>query len=322
MSTPASPESVIAVMERYTGTQAGYRRAHARGLVVHGRFQATPEAAKLSRAEHLQGASIPCLVRLSNAAGNPHAPDQQSVKESAVFGLGVRFQLPSGGAASWAAATIPAFPARSSDEFVALTTNLHRGKNGKPNPFRALFHLLTHRHILPVVKVLTRRRPVGSFAVESYDGVHTYYFVSAAGERKPFRYRWVPRLPLVTLTPAEVKGRGPHHLLDELRARLAKGPVVWDLVARFPEPGDPLDDATAIWPASRPTAILGSLTLERLHEDQRAVEGMVFDPTGVVPGLELSDDPLLKLRAQVYGLSYDRRSKEARAEAPPPDMGQ
>jgi catalase len=56
--------------------------------------------------------------------------------------------------------------------------------------------------------------------------------------------------------------------------------------------------------------------------DQRAVEGLVFDPTGVVPGLELSDDPLLRFRAAVYSESYRRRSQEARNEAAPSDMGQ
>jgi catalase len=62
--------------------------------------------------------------------------------------------------------------------------------------------------------------------------------------------------------------------------------------------------------------------LDRVHEDQKAVEGMVFDPANVPAGIELSDDPILRFRPLVYGVSFDRRSKETRTGAAPEDLGQ
>lgn len=112
MSSPLV-DSAVEAMEKYTGVERGYRRAHARGLVCAARFTATPALRSLTTAEHFQGAAIPALVRLSNASGSPHAPDRMSPTVGKVLGLAVRFQLPSGAVASWAAANCRrSWPAR------------------------------------------------------------------------------------------------------------------------------------------------------------------------------------------------------------------
>ena len=56
-------------------------------------------------AGHLQGNRVAVVVRLSNGAGSPYAPDLQSARHGATLGLGVEFALPSGGRATWAAPT-------------------------------------------------------------------------------------------------------------------------------------------------------------------------------------------------------------------------
>jgi catalase len=94
------------------------------------------------------------------------------------------------------------------------------------------------------------------------------------------------------------------------------------LIAVFPKESDPLDDPSAAWGPGREEIVLGHLRLERVHEDQKAVEGLVFDPTSVVPGLELSDDPILRYRALAYSESYARRAREPRTGPAPADMGQ
>lgn len=322
MTRPARPEDAISVIERVAGTRPGFRRAHARGLVVRGSFQAGPEARALTIAEHMQGAPIPCLVRFSNASGNPCAPDSNSPTEGRVLGLAIRFELPSGKAATWAGINIPAFPSRTPEEFIRFTAAQAPGRGGKPNMLRIAWHVLKHLHILASIKGLKALRPTGSLAMETYRGIHTYYFVDADGVRKPFRYQWVPRLEKESLAPEKIRSLPGQYLLNEIRARLEKGPVSWDLVAQFPEAGDPLDDASVAWPTERKAITLGRLVVSRVHEDQKAKEGLVFDPTGVVPGIELSDDPLLKFRSLVYGVSFDKRSKEQRAEPAPADMAQ
>ena len=322
MTQPARPEDAIATIERVVGTKPGFRRAHARGLVLRGSFQANPEARGLSVAEHLQGGAVPCLVRFSNASGNPCAPDYNSPTEGRVLGMAIKFELPSGKAATWAGVNIPAFPARTPEEFIKFTAAQKPGSGGKPSILRIAWHVIRHLHLLTSIKHIKALKPAGSFAMETYHGIHTYYFVDGTGARKPFRYQWVPRMEQVTPGADKVKGMPGQYLLNEIRTRLEKGPVSWDLVVQFPESGDALDDASVAWPETRPKATLGRLTLSKVHEDQKSVEGTVFDPTGVVPGIELSDDPLLRFRSQAYGVSFDRRSKETRGEPAPADMAQ
>jgi catalase len=64
------------------------------------------------------------------------------------------------------------------------------------------------------------------------------------------------------------------------------------------------------------------LTIDRVHEDQREAELLVFDPGNVPKGLETSDDPILKFRSKIYSESFARRSHETRTTPAPKDMGQ
>lgn len=321
MADPA-PAEFISVIERVSSSQPGYRRAHSRGLGLRGVFRASEAARALTAAEHFQGGDIPCIVRFSNASGNPCTPDRLSPKEGRVLGMAIRFALPSGGAATWAAINIPAFPARTPAEFLALTEAQAPKRDGKPSALRLLGHLIRHLHILTSIKAIKALKPARSFAGETFHGIHTYYFRNAQGARRPFRYRWDPVAKADPLSPSEAEPLPKAYLLDEVRARVGEGPLAWDLVAVFPAPSDPLEDPSRAWGSGREEIALGRLRLERLHEDQKEVEGMVFDPTGVAPGLETSDDPILRYRALAYSESYARRSKERRTGPAPADMGQ
>jgi catalase len=131
--------------------------------------------------------------------------------------------------------------------------------------------------------------------------------------RRAFRYHWQPVAGVQPVTSA-----GPAtYLIDEIAHRVAAGPVQWRLVFQLADPGDPTDDVTRRWPDDRPAVVAGHLTLTRLYEDQAAVENLVFDPTNVVPGIELSADPILHFRSQAYGESYRRRTAEQRPAADP-----
>ncbi|HVR64487.1 MAG TPA: catalase family peroxidase [Polyangia bacterium] len=312
----------IEAIEKYGGSQAGYRRAHARGIVLRGTFEAAPQARALTVAEHFQGAAIPVQVRLSNAAANPFAPDRGSPSVGRTLGLSVRFVLPSGAAASWAGVNIPVFPAATPQDFLRITRAQKPFLSLAPNPFKIIAYILSRPSVLPAIKAIARLKPARSFGTTAYNGLHAYFLVNAKGERQAVRYSWQPRAGVETLAPADARRLPPLYLLQEIRERLAAGPVRWDLSFQLAAPGDPLTDASRAWPPARPTVPGGTLTVSGPVEDQRSVEALVFDPTGVVPGIELSDDPLLRFRAQVYSESYRRRSGETRAAPPPADMGQ
>jgi catalase len=327
MADPA-PAAFLDLIERVSGSLPGYRRAHSRGLGLRGTFTAAEAARGLTLAEHFQGEPVPCVVRFSNAAGNPCVPDRLSPGNGRVMGMAVRFGLPSGKAATWAAINIPAFPARNPEEFMALTAAQAPKRGGKPSAFRLLAHLIRHLHIFASIKAIKALKPARSFALETFHGLHTYYLASGQAQRRPFRYRWVPVAAAAgpggdgPLSPAEAAALPGQYLLDEVRARVGEGPLAWDLIATFPAEGDPLEDSSAAWGPGREEIALGRLGLERVHEDQKEVEGMVFDPTGVVPGLELSDDPILRYRSLAYSESFARRARETRTAPAPADMGQ
>jgi catalase len=300
------------VMERYTGVVPGHRRAHARGHGFSGYFEATPEVAELTMAEHLQGGRVPTIVRLSNAAGSPYAPDLNSPRRGATLGLAVAFELASGAHTTWGAPNISSFPARTAQEFVTLTTALRRNKiTHQPNLFRLLAFAIRNWYAIPGLKSILSHPPVRSFAAVQFNGLHAYYLVQADGTRQAFRYHWIPSVEgqrNVTGTDAELWP--PQYLLEEFKQRLRTGPVRWDLVFDLAEDGDPTDDQTIRWPASRPKLKAGVLTLIEEHPDQDAVERMVFNPTNVPPGIECSEDPLLAYRSLIYDESHARRTSE------------
>lgn len=315
-------DAACEAMETCTGGRPGYRRAHPRGLVCNATFESAPDLKAFTVAEHLQGGTVSALVRFSNASGSPFAPDRNSPTNGKVMGLGIRFALPSGGVASWASANIPAFIARIPSEFVTVTRAQKPSFRGKPSIIKGLLYFLPRKVAFKVFKAILKAPPVPSVANLTFNGVHTYFLVDAAGKRQPFRYSWIPRLGASWLSPDQASALPKQYLLNEIRNRLAAGPMIWDLQFQFPAEGDVLDDATVAWSGKGRKLHAGTLAVTDVDADQIKREKLVFDPTGVVPGIELSDDPLLLFRRAVYSESFRRRSQETRQEACPVDMGQ
>lgn len=314
----ARAERLMDLMERNLGFVPGFRRAHGRGIGLRGTFTATPEAAKLTTAEHMQGGVIDVVARMSNGAGTPHAVDRSSRKKGSVLGLAVRFELPSGASAQWAALNIESFPARKPDDFIGLTAARRQGLPfGLPNPVRFVTFLLTHPVVLGGVKEILGAETTSSFATDQFFGLHAYYAIGANGTRQAFRYRWVPASGEIGVTEAEHKLLPPQYLLSEIRQRIERGPVAWDLVFQLAAGGDPTDDLMKRWPENRPQMTAGRLVLDRVHEDQDALDDLVFDPTVVPPGIELSNDPVLHFRSAAYTASRKRRSAETKPAIKP-----
>ena len=308
-------QRAVDAMEAYTGTVPGYRRAHARGIYFNATFTPSAAVAELTTAEHLQGPEVPALVRLSNAAGSPYAPDRKPGHHGSTLGLAIRFELASGGFSTWAAASLPNFPARDAEEFIRITTLQRQNpKTGKPAVAPLLAHIATHPHILPGIKGIGGLKPTASFATTAFNGLHAYYLIAPDGTRRAFRYSWVPDAGVQEIGAQADREWPPQYLPSEISQRDAPS---WSLVFALAADGDPVDDVTKQWPADREQVVAGRLVLAEVHPDQAAVEHVVFDPTNVVPGIELSDDPILHFRSSVYGESYDRRVKEDRPTIQP-----
>ncbi len=309
------PERAVRAMdevEKYAGALPGFRRAHARGIVLRGHFVATPEAAALTTAEHMQGEPIATIVRLSNGAPGPYAPDRK-----AVLGLAVRFELPSGGSSSWAALSMEAAPFGTPDDFIDLQGAQRRNKAGKPNPLRLLKHIVTHFDTLPGLLAVLKAPSTQSFGCSRFNGLTAYWLVDGEGRRRAFRYRWIPSEKAAGLTPEQEREYPPDYLLSEIEQRVGAGPVSWTLVFQMADPRDPVDDVTKQWPEKRTFVTAGRLVIDRLHEDPEAADDLVFDPTSVPPGIELSDDPILHFRSEAYKESHRRRASETKPPVRP-----
>jgi catalase len=76
--------------------------------------------------------------------------------------------------------------------------------------------------------------------------------------------------------------------------------------------GDPVDDPTVEWPADRERVEVGRLELTGPEtERERGGDILVFDPTRVVDGIELTDDPILRFRPLAYSVSVERRTSDS-----------
>ena len=309
---PVRVQKAMLVLERYGGALEGFRRAHGRGVGLRGHFTATPEVAALTTAAHMQGDRVEVVARLSNSSSSPYAGDRKTV-----LGFGVRFELPAGGHAAWAALTIDHAPMRVPDDFIALTSATRKGRNGKPNPLRLLAHVVTHFGTLKGLLAVLRQQTSQSFARSRFNGLHAYHLVDGEGRRRAFRYHWLPTAEAAGLTAQQERTYPPQYLVSEIANRVAQGPVSWQLVFQMAEPGDPTDDVGRLWPDTRPQIVAGTLVLDRLHEDPSLLEGLVFDPTHVPPGIETSADPILHFRSEAYTESHRRRSTEARPDVTP-----
>ena len=102
--------------------------------------------------------------------------------------------------------------------------------------------------------------------------------------------------------------RQPTSSRRNYRARLVKGPVTFRVLVQLAEPSDTVNDATVIWPESRPLAEFGTLSItsriDELNPEQRKV---IFDPLPRVDGIDSAGDPLTDVRSDLYLVSGRRR---------------
>jgi catalase len=113
----------------------------------------------------------------------------------------------------------------------------------------------------------------------------------------------------VHVTPEQAAKQQPNYLFDDLAKRFAQMPLVFHLKAQLAEPGDQTKDASQPWPDDRKVVDLGVLTLTKVvPNSSEAEKKLLFVPTSLTDGIELSDDPLPLVRAGAYGVSFARRS--------------
>jgi catalase len=311
-----TPPTVIAqlveTMRALAGHHPGFRPVHAKGVVCSGTFRGTPQARSLSRALHLQGHTVATVIRFSNGSGNPDISDGVAAPRA----LAAKFQLSDGKSTDLLALSIEGFPARTPDEFLAfLQVQLPDRVSGQPAPDAVPRFLQSHPATRAFIERLTQRPVPASYSQTTYYAEHAFLFTAADGTSRFGRYRWVPEAGEVYLAPDDASKLSPNFLREDLEKRLQRTPIFFRLMLQLAEKGDPTNDATALWPADRSLVELGRLEITAISPSGQADERrMVFDPSNLTDGIDLSDDPILQARSAAYSISYDRRSKEKSVE--------
>ncbi len=298
------PEQIVDAMNAISGKHPGFRSAHAKGVVCEGRFVPSASARGLSKAPHFQDEAVEVTVRFSDSTGLPDVPD--GAAGASPHGMAARFHLPGGGSTDIVSNAFNGFAVGSGDDFLALLRAVAESGKDAPKP-TALDRFLTAH---PGAKrVITAPKPTpASFATEPYFGVNAFLFTNAEGKARYGRYQFRPDAGSKFLTAAEAAAKPANFLIDELADRLARGPVRFRLVVQMAAEGDPVDDATAVWPDDRPVVELGDLSVTgKVADSDAAQRALGFDPLRLADGIEASDDPLLELRRSVYAVSRRRR---------------
>jgi catalase len=290
------PEQALDRINGVFGRHDGDRTLHAKGDFYAGTFTATPWATARCRAGHLQGDPVPVWVRWSNGAGrrNPDkAPD--------VRGMAVSFRLPDGTATDLLGQTAPRFPVRTVEAFLDLV-------EASDKPWKLPLFLARNPGAVPSLLASARAKALVapySYAEASYYPIHAYKWIAADGTETWVRYRFSPQNGRAGRPHGSFTG--PDRLREEILARLATHPVRHTLEVQVAGPDDDPHDPTSVWSGG----FVDAGTLEVTGPDPDREQGgevVVFDPTRVVDGIELSDDPILRYRPAAYSASVARRT--------------
>ncbi len=298
-------------MNALHGAHRGFRAAHAKGTFCRGTFTAASEAAALSRAPHLQGESVKTTARFSNGSGDPEAEDGDRRDGR---GLAVKFHLDGDEATDIVAVSLPVFFVKTPEDFLAfLKAREPDPETGEMDMEKVGAFMAEHPETGAAVQlILPALTPPPSFANTRYNGLHAFEFENAEGDKRFVRYSWVPEAGEETLPEAEIDGKPRDYLQEEIRERIATGPVGFELAVQIAEDGDPTDDPTVAWPEEREQVTLGRLELTELADDAETPEApIVFDPVNLVDGIALSDDKIPPARSAAYSVSVERRMASA-----------
>ena len=287
-------EEIVDAINEISGVHPGHRAAHAKGTLMTGTF--TGAGTDLTTAPHLQGEPVRVTARFSNGGGDPGIPDY--AREGR--GMAVKFYLPDGAKTDIVALSLPCFFVRTPEDFLEFT-------RARKDPERLMPDWLgAHPEALTAIQAALGASPPASYATCAYNSIHSFRWIGADGGSRFVRYRWEPEAGVETLSPEDAKARGRDYLQEDL---LARAESAFRLKAIIATEEDAVDDPTVAWPDEREQVEVGRLVVEGPElERERDGDILVFDPTRVIDGIELSDDAILRFRGPAYSVSVERRT--------------
>lgn len=296
-------ERIVDNMGVIHGVHPGFRAVHAKGSCCRGTFVASPEAARLCTAPHLQGDEVPVTVRFSNGTGRPTRADGARDER----GMAIKFHLSGSRTTDIVSLTLPVFFVRTPEDFLAFLEAQHPDPDtGKPDLARIEAFVAAHPETQMAIGFSMFSMAPASYGVCTFHGIHAFRWTGPDGTARFVRYRWIPELPAETLSDEETRALGKDYLQEELASRLKASSISFELHVQIGEEEDDPTDPTTPWPEERQLVRAGRLTITEFAG--RDCEPMIFDPVRVIDGIECSDDAILHARSPAYGVSYERRT--------------
>jgi catalase len=289
------------------GIHAGFRPAHAKGLMCAGTFHPSREAAELTRAPHAGRPATPVTVRYSDATGLPTIPDNDPAR-SGPRGIAVRFHLAEHVHTDIVAHSTDGFPVRTGEEFLEFLRAVAASGAGQPAALQTF--LAAHPNARRFAEA---PKPIpASFTRETFFAVTSFKFTNAQGVSRHGRFRIRPEEGTEYLSDEQAAARSPDFLFDEIGPRLARGPVRLGVFVQLAGDGDDVADSSVPWPADRTEVPFGTITLSaRVDDREPERRKIIFDPIPRIDGIDTSGDPLSEVRSEIYLLSGRRRRAAA-----------
>jgi catalase len=291
------------------------RVVHARGAGAHGTFRANGAAASVTSAAFLaKGAETPVFTRFSTVVGSRGSAD--TVRDTR--GFAVKFKTTEG-TFDLVGNNIPVFFIQDGIKFPDI---IHAAK---PHPDREIpqaqsahdtfwdfvsLHTEATHHVL--WQMSDRAIPRSYRTMEGF-GVHTFRLTNAEGETTLVKFHWKPSAGVHSLLWEEaqmIAGTDPdYHRRDLADAIEAGAHPTFDLgIQVLPDTEDQtfegidLLDATKLVPEElAEVQVIGTLTLDANPVNYfAATEQVAFHVGNLVPGIDVTDDPLMAGRLFSY----------------------
>jgi catalase len=287
------------------GNHPMVRASGAKGTCVKGSFTPSAEAVGLSKAPHL-ARTVPVTARFSMGGSNPNISDKT---KAVTRGFSMRLEDTEGDLV-FVFISAPVFGAKSPEQLLKGIQLRLPGPDGKADADKIKAFAEANPETTRQSAWLNARPVPASFAGVDYWGVHAYTLTNAAGEARVAKLKFIAAAGQLGLTEEELKSKETSFYADELTGRLAKAPAAFDLVAILGEPGDPVNDVTAMWPEeSRKQVKLGTLAIVSMAPDATC-DANTFDPVVNLPdGITgPANDPMFEIRSPAYAISLSRRA--------------
>lgn len=302
-------------MRHFDHEEIPERVVHARGSGAFGTFTCTKSMQDFTMAHFLNevGKQTPVFVRFSQVVGSKGSPD--TVRD--VRGFATKFYTQEGNY-DLVGNNIPVFFIQDAIKFPDVVHSIKPEEDSEMPQASAAhdnfwdFISLTPEAAHMLMWVISDIGVMRSYRTMEGAGVNTYKFVKADGTTFFVKFHWKPHLGIETLSHKifdRVAGADIDYLRRDLWEAIKRGFYPkWDFVVQIMPISDennykfdPLD-ATKIWPEKLiPMIKCGELVLNRNPSNFFAeVEQSAFHVGNLVPGIDISDDPLLQGRLFSY----------------------